>query len=269
MRIVSIVFGACVLSLVPLAVCAGFIRLGVEPGFDLTNTPPVLAVTVWNDGDEPAQAVAVEASVAGWSGQTTNAVPSLGTEQEVRYILPLTRVPNIPGGYPVVIKVRYGDRNGHRFSAMSLADLVVGGAKPPVWVVSSLDSATVKDAAKLTLRLTSLEDTVLDVRVRLVLPDELSCGNAGRAVKLGPGTDSVEAFEIRNESGLPGSTYAVAVVMETEIGGIHRGAVAVGSIPVEALLERPLWRYGMWLGLSTALVALLMARQRRADGRNQ
>ena len=264
MRIRPIVFAIGGISLVPLAASAGFIRMNMEPAFDLTNTPPLLAVTVSNEGDEPARAVELEASVAGWHSQTTNQVPSLRPGEDFRYVLPLTRVPVVPGVYPAVIKVRYGDRNGHRFSAITFIDLAVGDSKQEVWVVPTLDSATVADTVTLTLRLASMEDDALESRLRLVLPDELSCRNAERVVKLEPGTESAEVFEIRNESGLPGSTYAVAVVLETEAGGIHRGAVATGTVTVAALPERPLWKYGMWFGLSTGLVALLMVMQHQA-----
>lgn len=264
MKIGVIAFTAWGLCAVPAAVLAGAIRLNLEPAIELTHAPPSLVVTVRNDGDEPARGVAIEASVAGWSGRSTNEVRSLRPDESCRYELPLTRLPLAPGIYAVVVKAKYGDLNGSRASAITLIDLTVGGASRDTWALPLLTPVTLADSTRVTLRLASIEDGKVETRVRLVLPDELACRNPERVVTLEPGIEREEVFEVSNVAGRPGSAYAVAAVLEADFGGWHRSAVADGMVQIEAVPDRPLWKYGLWFGLSIGLIAFFIAMERRA-----
>jgi hypothetical protein len=255
-----------VLALAPWLACAAAVKLQAIPAVDLTNTPPRLTVGVWNEGTDPVRDVEVEAVSGAWTGRSPAKVHTIGPDESRDYTLTVSPLPPGPGKYPVVVRTRYTDREGRRFSMVTPADIVIGGIKPDLWMTPTLDSAKIVDSARLTLRMASLEDAPLAVSVRLVLPDEFTCPHAERRITLAPDAENLEVFDIVNRTGVSGSSYTVLAVLESETGGMHRTDTASGTLWVDTPALMPARRYVVWFGVGMALAVLLMAMPKRSGG---
>lgn len=227
---------------------------------------PALRVELRNDGDEPARDVELEASLGAWRHREPTR-RELAPGETVSLTLPLAAPPATPGRYPAIVRVRYGDLNGYRFSALAATAVAVGGESDGDWVIPTLSPAVVEGAGTLKLEVLALGTAPGPARVRLVLPDELSCDLPERGISLEPDTLRTVEFAVVNRHATPGSAYAVWAFVEGERGGRHLLEVVEGSVQVTGR-ALPGWRaYAGWAATGVALcVVLILMGRRRGDG---
>lgn len=230
---------------------AGVISL--ESRVDVSVQPHSLGVdlTVTNRGDESAYNVQVRNEVLGVT-QESSLQPRLdvGKDFSARFRFPLEHP--LPGRYPVILRILYTDANRYPFSALVLSnfswqrDALAG-------VLGILDKAQFRSGGRLHLKAKDLDGQAKSLRVRLLLPLELSAATAQEDIALRPGEEVTVPFAVRNFSALEGSTYPVYAIIEYDAAGTHVTTLAPGLIRIGP--SQDLQRYGFYL--LVGLIAVL------------
>jgi hypothetical protein len=243
---------------------AGVIRLPVTAEPVESAGRAALRVELRNEGDAPARDVELEASLGVWRHREPLR-RELGPGETVSLTLPIAGPPAAPGRYPAIVRARYGDLNGYRFSSVAVTAFAVGGvgAGDDEWVIPTLAPTVVEGAGTLKLQTLSLEAAPGPARARLVLPDELACDAPERGVELEPDILRTVEFSVVNRRATPGSAYAVWALVEGERDGRHLLEVVEGVVQVTGRAA-PGWRtYAGWAAAGMALCAVLMGLGRR------
>ena len=236
----------------PWVVSAGTLRLYPEAHVEFTNGLPEAVVQIANLGDEPFRLLSVDARLQGLEAQALPGnflVP--GETTGVRLGFP--PLPYQTNETPAVIRIHYAHANGNSYSALALAPVPVEQPPPEPWVAGRFSPASIGRSGNISLQLLLLKDQSADVTVKLILPDEFSCGSWVRKVILEPDARRVETFELVNQSAVPGSTYPVFALVERTLNGM----IQCTSVTGEVTIVQTKWigqSYWFWAGLALALL---------------
>jgi hypothetical protein len=247
---------AC-LTLLPLAATAGFIQLRTTIDLDQTLSPPSLIITTANEGDSPARSVRVSASLDNLSTSLPPVRVIAPGESSVSKLTVAT-TPSLPGTYTAIAKLHYTDDNNVPFSAVTITEASFAPTSSEEWIAPVLSLKTRQDSATISLKMLSLTDQSENIRIRLILPDELSCANTNLEVTLPADSELFETFEIDTRHAQPNSAYAAWIILDADSQGQHLTASVPISIPVESSQTAPApWQYILWLSAITFLVLCL------------
>jgi len=218
------------LLLLAVPALASYISLNTKLTSQFERGKLKASVEIVNKGDEAACNVQAEFRSGGLS-VLADKVPQLPVDLTYKAKRELPLALSAPGTYPLALIVHYTDANQYPFSALTLQTFVYREEAPSP-LASQLGSATIDKEGGLTLRLKNFGSRPLQVTAGLVVPAELTAGQAGRAVVLEPNSDQSVSFSIKNFSALAGSTYQVFAVAEFEDGGRHFTAIAPGLVKI-------------------------------------
>ena len=252
---------AALLCAVAATCSASHISLQISAASTFKRGAVSVDVTVTNRGDEAAMSVWVQAAVGGASarGGTRH---TLAPNEGFQSTLDMGPAPTPPGAHTVVIKVHYTDPNGHPFSALTSIPLVTS-ADPAIAeeaVSAKLSTVSLRDRGSVYLTLSPEGVPPDDIRVRLVLPDELACPSPSRVLRLASTGREVVEFELSNVSAQPGSTYPVFAVVDYALAGVHHSRAAQGRVSIDA---QPGWHRKAWLVPIAILLLVFIAAQLR------
>ena len=246
---------------------ATFIGLEVEPSAVVSGALVRVALRIANAGDEAAHSIRIAAEAQGAVAQTAR-MASLGVGESTNATLELP-CPAAPGTYTAVVRTRYTDPNGRRFSAVAPAPFAVDVRELVDSPANGLfTNAVLHDRGTLDLDLAADAGRPATVRVTLALPDELACDGATNTLTLAAGEERRLRFPVRNVAGLPGSRYRVLAVLDSEDAGGHRSAAVEGDVLIAPpWYERLPWRPA-GLGAAALLFAAFVALQFRRPAGN-
>jgi len=88
--------------------------------------------------------------------------------------------------------------------------------------------------ADLDLRLKNLDSTPRDVKLRLILPKEISTAQAENRIAPGGTHEQTARFQLRNFSALEASAYQIFVLTEYDKNGRHSSLFAPGRVKIVA-----------------------------------
>ncbi len=253
--------------LLPGMTLAGRLQIQPDVSVEINHGSPVAVVRLFNTGDEPARILSVDgdlltSGVAAVPGGSLSRFPEpaiapagrvLSPGDSCETLLPLSP-PALPGYHQAVIRIRYADFTGVKFSSVVAAPFVFprssGGTNPvppaapcldDSWLTATVYPASIGRTGQVRVSLCLLQEGAARVKVRLVLPDEFDCTVPEQEVALDPDGRRDLAFEIGNRGALPGAAYSVTVVALTEVSGYFQSVSSAGSVAVAA---------GEWVGQS-------------------
>ncbi|MFH0925789.1 MAG: hypothetical protein V1872_09215 [bacterium] len=193
------------------------------------NTLELIILTI-NKGDETAYNVQIETI----AGEITNLSPSkkdLQINEQYEFKSTFKLILKKPGTYPFGIRIYYTDANQYLFSVLTyhlfsyqkeMVSLIYGNI-PPISIAKK---------GKLKFIVKNLSDNKISLSNFLMLPRELSILQPSRNVTLKARSKEVIIFPVKSVSALPGSTYQVFIVTETEDNNFHYTSISQGTISI-------------------------------------
>jgi hypothetical protein len=248
-----------VLPCLPCALAAT-IRIVPDAYVDLSTPPGVLRVKLANNGDTAARFVRAEARLGKWRA-SASPVAVVAPNGTCRADLPLTDLPSVPGLYHIVLKTHYSDDSGHPFSAIAMVPLQTREMEIPEPVVGALAPLSMGTNGRLTLEVWPLDEATTNVEAQLILPDEMFCPDPVRRLTMAQGLPASTEFTVRNLSAQNGSTYSVFAKLDCEENGVHRSAVAAGTIAISLNPIAAPTMYTLWLGVAVLLLLAFVVAQ--------
>jgi hypothetical protein len=159
-------------------------------------------VRVTNKGDEAASNLRVRVEFHG-QRQASAPLPELGLGQshDASFTLPLSDA--VRGRHSLAIFVDYSDAAGYRFSTPSHAELIVGEDNPPK-LQAAMGNVELGSEAVLKLRVKNLDSTSRLLKLKLVLPREITSPQSeSEMVMAGLGEQALQ-FPLRNNAAAAG-----------------------------------------------------------------
>lgn len=221
-----------------------------------------VAVTITNAGDEAAGSVRPRLSL-GTREVLGPLRESLSPRESFEAALWLP-VPELgPGRWPFRLAVDYTDANHHPFQALQVASIVLGDPGPVGLELVGIETTPLAGTGAVRVRVRNAGALARQARIGLLAPRDLEVEEAGRSVAIAPGEQVEVSLPVAPRTALPGSRYAVFVVLEYDEAGVHQSLVADSVVLVR---ER---RGHLLPGLLSASAALMLVwwiavRRRRA-----
>ncbi|OGR90423.1 MAG: hypothetical protein A2992_01755 [Elusimicrobia bacterium RIFCSPLOWO2_01_FULL_59_12] len=241
--------------------CASVIRMESRVDTSIHGLMLRAHVTVTNRGDEAAHAVQLKTELAG-AAQTSplQSILPVGNSYAADFQLSVQRLP--PGRYPLILHILYADANGYPFSIVTVAPFELRAAPVPQ-VLGLLGNAAIHRRGRVTLKLKNLDAQEKRLRVRLLLPQELSADSSSLDLTLRPDQETRTAFAIRNFSALAGSTYPLFAIIEYDLAGLHHTAIASGLVQIGSGHSFLTQQSVFLAGAIASLIVLLLLNVRR------
>lgn len=229
--IATLIFLLCILCFTQTAE-ASYISLKTALSAQVENNVLKIMATVVNRGDEPAYNVQAEVRAAGKEMLTAKEaeLPVNGT-YHARFSIPFPA--QKPGTYPLVLKMYYTDANQYPFSALSCQPIVFQKEAASL-LFGSLKSVSFSKEGKIEFTVKNFSDSEVPAKVSLILPGELTTEKDRQKVLLPPRSEKTLYFSIKNFSALPGSSYQVFAVSESEDQVLHYTQVSPGTVTIVA-----------------------------------
>lgn len=211
---------------------ASYISLKTALSAKIENNVLKVMTTVVNRGDETAYNIQAEVKAAGKEMLTEKeAELPVNRTYHANFSIPLPR--QKPGTYPLVLKMYYTDANQYPFSALSCQPIInQKEAVSPLF--GNLKSVSFSKEGKIEYILKNFSDLAVAAEAALVLPRELTTDKGRQRVLLPPRSEKTLYFPIRNFSALPGSSYQVFAVSESEDQVLHYTQVSPGTVTIVA-----------------------------------
>jgi len=236
-------------------------------GFSVTEGPDgiTLNVTTKNQGDEPAYGVQFEVRI-GSQAFTSVAVPQLGIDEATASDFPVNNAFQLPGRYPVLIKIHYKDANTYPFTSLAVGFYdfqrpVVG--KVLIRGEESAIPYNGKGVVKYTVR--NNDSVAHDLELTLHLPDELAALKDSDRLTIGPKQSESLQYTLENFMALENSGYAIALVAEYEDGTSHYSSAGSSTVRItepDAVDEYQIWAVAAAVSV-VVLILLIILRLRR------
>lgn len=136
------------------------------------------------------------------------------------------------GSYALFLITEYTDANGYPFSSVSPISLIYKSHYPSR-VIGSFETVEIseKRGKDISLKLRNMDQIPHEVRVRLVLPNELASDFVEKNINVGPKEEKVIKFKVSNFGGLVGSSYVILAAIEYE-GDYHYASIATGMVKI-------------------------------------
>lgn len=223
-------WSAGLLILAAQAACADVIQLQATILEHGDAGEVALLFVLANTGDEAARGVSIEGRLAGAS--LVRDLPDVepGSEQDAEFVFP---APAAPGLHAAEFLIRYHDANGYPFSSPQAVLVDRGASGLPDNVKARVEPLTLRQSGRLRMSLALPAGAApVNVRVRVLAPDELACDAPDRTVALFPGRPVLVEAAVSNRAGRPGSAYPVfTVISATGTNGV-RETLAAGRVRV-------------------------------------
>lgn len=245
---------ALLARLLPFGAQASFISIRTDAAAHVDGSNAIVTVRTTNLGDEDARNLIIE-SLLGVQRVSGPTHPVLARGQNFEERLELKTLPPEPGQYSILVKTHYADANVGRFTALSVVPLRIGETRAVDLVIAGMPNVALLERGVLQLKLKALEDRDVDVNVRLMLPDELSCSNGEQSLLLFPRQNRRVDFAIENVAGKPGSSYAVFAVLDYSVDKCHNSVVTSGVVSIPA--PKPLFAGTPWAWTGVVILLLI------------
>ena len=186
-------------------------------------------LVVKNIGDEPAEEVVPELTLAGSTVHATDPA-SMPAGFTARWDLTLAR-PTALGTLPLVVQLHYADGFGHRMSAPAVHVVRTSGTASGA-VTLALEATSVADAGTATVRLASAETARVAGTLVLVPGVELTTTPVERAIEIAAGETLTVPVRIENRGAIAGSSAALWAYVTLERGSAIETLVASAPLPI-------------------------------------
>ena len=231
MRLSVYTFAAIAL-LMSTRVVASYITL--VTGFSLTEAADALTlnVTTTNQGDEPAYGIQFEVQI-GEQTFTSASVPQLAVNETTSSDFSVLDAFDLPGRYPVLIKIHYKDANTYPFTSLAVGSYDFQQPVVSKILIRGEDTglpSNSKGVMKYTVR--NNDSAEHDLALRLHLPDELAALKDSDSLTIGPGESKSLHYTIENFSALENSSYAITLVAEYDDGKSHYSSAGSAAIRI-------------------------------------
>jgi hypothetical protein len=252
----SVLCAAVVMVLIGLLISnvhAGFITIETSLETKILEEKLILSVTLKNIGNEPAYHEAVQVQI-GKTSKTGQERPVLPIDKPFQEKLEFDLSNLKPGIHPVIVAVNFTDVNQYPLSSTSMTHFAYKTDRQPR-VFGKTEPLQFKQKGKFNVVVKNLEDQPKNIRIRLVLPRELSCDDSDQRVYLKALEEKAVVFNVSNFSALPGANHAVFTLMEYDEKDVHLSLSIPGNI--EIITKRKLTRTESLFILSIPMGVLL------------
>ncbi len=208
-----------------------FISMEIKTSANFQENKLVVKVSVTNKGDEPAYSVqvGVDANDKVASTPLKDVLQINETHTiETTFDMDIQTV----GRYPLLVTVDYADLNQYPFSAIASSYFVYKEDVSPK-IHGKINNVGISGSGKLVLTLKNLLDTEKKIRVKLVVPRELSVPEPTKDVELGTKSEKEIRFDVKNFSALAGSSYQVFAVTGYEDNDKHYTVTIPGIVKIK------------------------------------
>lgn len=244
----------------PVQTCARYITMETKTQTTISGDALLIDIHLTNKGDESARSVYVKAitPIETSSSQPLGEFPPSAQHNiKLRHSLKSFT----PGTHSLSIQTGYSDTNGYPFSALSVTTFS-WKKNAAAGVLGILEDRHLKKKVRTRLRLKNIDAVPKQIRVRLLVPFQLSAEPEESSVHMETGAEQQLFFTLRNFSALPGSTYQIYAVMEYDQAGTHYTSLAPSSIKIlePDLLAADGKALGLMLSVVLILAGLILGR---------
>ncbi len=268
LRLAAISFALLFLHLSVLVSDAKYITIETRVHTRLQRDRLAIGVELTNRGDEPAYNLLVKTEI-GRDFQVGRAVKILKVDETVRKDLEFTVAFDKPGTYPVLVWIDFTDEKHYPFSFLSLTDFTYGKGGPPK-IFARMEPLDIAKEGNLRLTVKNLDAKEKEVRVRLIVPKEISASDSLRDLRLMPLVEQDLSFAVSNISALVGADYTIYALAEYEDKERHYLASAAGSIKIiekKRLTQTQAYLFvGIPLGMLVLYSLFVLTRKIRVRG---
>jgi len=215
-----------------------------------------LNVRTKNQGDEPAYGIQFEVQI-GNQTFTSASVPQLGVNEATSSDFSIHDVFQLPGHYPVLIKIHYKDANTYPFTSLAVGFYDFQRPVVSKILIRGEESAIPsngKGVVKYTVR--NNDSVAHDLELALHLPDELAALKDSDRLTIGPKQSESLQYTLENFSALENSSYAIALVAGYEDGTSHYSSA--GSATVRITEPDVVDEYQIWAVAAAVSIVVLM-----------
>ena len=240
---------------------ARYISLNVKPQAEFIERFLSISAVIANEGDEPAHHVQVFLDAEGHT-LTLPPLAEIGPhdQETVKANLPVGALE--PGAYTGVLRVSYTDGNGYALSTVAFVSLSKR-VNPPSPVTVVVRAGDVASSGEVDVHVSNLVRRSTPVRVRLIAPRELTVTPSDARIVLQGGQEESLRFAVRNASALPGSSYAVFAVADTEENGVHTSVAQSDRMSILGSADTPSSSFLIAALAATPIMVLLFVRLSR------
>jgi hypothetical protein len=211
---------------------ASYISLNTSLTSKIEGRNLILMISSINKGDESAFNVQAELQAAGKNilSKKVAELPINGTYATTeRFAANYIK----PGNYPVALILHYTDANQYPFSALTCQSAVYQKeAVSPLFGVIKAIAFSKEGKLKLTLK--NSEEKEIKTIVSVVAPRELTVEDKVKELVLGPKSNRELEFSVTNFSALPGSSYQIYALIESDDAELHYTSIAPGTIKISS-----------------------------------
>ena len=219
---------------------ASTIAIEIKATTAIANGVPGLQLQFANRGDESAFAVEAQAFL-GHEEITASAIPILSTDRVHTVSIAFSEVPQVPGAYPVTIRVAYVDGRGTPFSIVNVVPLNTVPLEREEPVAVKLPSLSLLDKSELSVDFATAYTEDIEGTLTLIVPDDIECLNPVRQIVCPPLEDVRANFHIRRKQTQPGSAYVVLAVLQYVRNGRHHFTAGSSLVHIVSRPARPLF----------------------------
>ena len=211
-----------------------YISLNVKTKGEFVERFVSVSGVIANEGDEPAYQVQALLEIEGHAVSLPPIAEIRPHEQEtVKATVPVGALE--AGAYTGVLRVGYADGNGYALSTVAVIP-VSKRVNPPSPVTVVVRAGDVASSGEVDVHVSNVVRRSAPVHVRLIAPRELTVTPSEARVVLLGGQEESLRFAVRNASALPGSSYAVFAVVDTDENGARTSVVQSDRM---AILDAP------------------------------
>ncbi|MBU0629618.1 MAG: hypothetical protein KKC80_01710 [Candidatus Margulisbacteria bacterium] len=251
-RSAALLLGLIVLS---LPASARFISLQTTITASVGAKTAAINFSAVNKGDEPAHNIWSELVVFGRTYSNNNRTVLPPSEKYLaRYTIPLA---GQKGSYPLLLTIHYTDGNQYPFSALTAAPLIIG-REPPAALWGVVKPAAFTKDGEIEVALKNMTRQTQTIGLALFLPQELNTDLKPAKIDLSPGSNRTIKIKLSNFSALPGSSYQLFIIAQTDGESGHTTAIIPGNVKIEKgsmLWINPAWLIGLLAGLGAVFIA--------------
>lgn len=228
---------ACLLAASPVQ--AGHITISSSMNVvdDFADGTGVVEIELTNQGDESAYDVrlAVEPRDFFQSKETRIGILGPAKPRTEQVTVALTDTVN-RGTYPLAVKIKYTDSNGHPFSIVAPMTVSVQEEAPAqVRVFVERLMITPGSGATLDVVVRNPSQEVKTIRTLFFGPDEIEVRAREKTATISGGSQSAVGYYVgASDRALAGSNYAVLVAISYVEDGIHHSRFATGRVGITA-----------------------------------
>ncbi|MFH0861476.1 MAG: hypothetical protein V1875_00460 [Candidatus Altiarchaeota archaeon] len=232
----------------PLMSSANYIQIvpKLSPPEDIQDPYFEIPITITNRGDESAYETKFSLILPdGFTGQSIF-YQKLEPKQEKKDIFRINISEDaIPGAYIVALLTNYKDENQYPFSSVNAQTIIY--KTPTMNTISGImgNLELEKEAATTNLKIMNRDEKAHDVKIKLILPDELRADIVMLNIVLEPNKEQQIPITIEPAGALPGSIYPITAIASYTENNQHYASLIRGVITIKqtttSKLPFPVW----------------------------